>query len=76
MSTHNSSILSSAYALGVNPDLLALWLDEVSPKPGAKPKNAISDIGNQMAVIIEKQDPELAQQWRMANYFHHKHTRQ
>lgn len=68
---HNSSITSSAYSLGVHPDVLALWLETVAPRPGNSPKRVeLNEVGNEMANIIETSNPELARRWRMANYYH------
>lgn len=68
MKPHNSSILSSAYSLGVHPDELAQWVEEKNPaiKPKAD-KADVEQVGNEMARLIEQTNPLLAQRWKLVN---------
>ena len=68
MKPHNSSILASAYTLGVNPDELAQWVEQKNPaiRPKAD-KGDVEQVGNEMARLIEQTNPLLAQRWKLVN---------
>jgi len=68
MKPHNSSILASAYSLGVHPDELAQWVEQKNPaiRPKAD-KNDVEQIGNEMARVLEQTNPILVQRWKLVS---------
>lgn len=70
MTSLNSSITAAAGMLGVKPEELAVWLEQVNPSKGrrAEPQwQDLKEVEAEVEQIVLAANPMLAQRWRMVS---------
>lgn len=68
----NCSLVAAAYTLGVDADALETFVNHHRPLPGMKASqdDSLFKVGDEMALLLDSVNPQIAQRWRIANYLH------
>jgi hypothetical protein len=68
----NCSLVAAAYTLGVDADALEIFVNHHRPLPGktASQGDTLFKVGDEMALLLDSLNPQIAQRWRIANYLH------
>ena len=78
MTSLNSSITAAAGMLGVKPEELAVWLEQVNPSKGrrAEPQwQDLKEVEAEIEQIVTATNPLLAQRWRLVSLISKYHRR-
>jgi hypothetical protein len=70
----NCSLVAAAYTLGVDADALEIFVNHHRPLPGrTNPQGeTLFKVGDEMALLLDSLNPQIAHRWRIANYLHHR----